>query len=360
MFSRRAKPGARISSNVKPGDAKPGIAKPGDAKRDWQEIAYYLLVIFVFLISSITSYVLEVWAHIEPKLQDQIKNASDIFNINFFQSIAEEVAIASAIALFLAFTIEKFSSRRFAKETERAITKIKENVLEAVYGNHIPRFLFDEVREEIFEARFVRHQYEVTYTLELLADDKHYIKEIVRLAYTVENLSYDDQSYPVGIEIELPKSSKLREKCKLIDMTVDGVSFKDLQPDPADPENTGYISYTNRVDIKGRARSLEEQTSEAKPSKEIVIDFQSFFKPSERRAWRSTFPADGFKFTVKSKNNLHACLTPFMKSKPKVQHNPHVDEYVWSFSGAIYPNLACFEYWWEQSGDQDTMTEKTA
>lgn len=298
----------------------------------WKQRAFYLCVFIVFLVCTFFAYLIEVYYHIEEP--------PTFSTIPLLKLILEEVAIASAIALFLAFTIEKFTAERFADETKDAIERIKENVLEAVYGKHIPSFLFDEM-DDFFKAYFVRHQYRVTYSLERLEHDHQtYIKEIVRIMYTVENLTYGLQSYPLSLSIELPESPGLRPECKFIRMRIDGKDSRNLAPRP-DAESNGYRSYTG----------TEKGASAAAPSnlKEIEIVFQSIVKASERRAWRSNYPADSFKFTVRSQNGLRARLTPFTKKEPKAEPNLHANEYVWTFYGAIFPHVACFEYWWEDT-----------
>ncbi|MEK6279602.1 MAG: hypothetical protein AABN95_04540 [Acidobacteriota bacterium] len=159
--------------------------------------------------------------HIEPKTLDTLnKLAAHFFN---------EVGIAGLIACGLAFTIERFSTKEFAKHAQKLAAEereaIKQDVFHAIFGHFVPKEIIGEMTSQILVETFLRKNFTIVYTLQPFLDivtHSMFVHVDFKMKYDIINLSKHPRPFLLKAGFSKPPLPSLSDQSKFISVSAVG------------------------------------------------------------------------------------------------------------------------------------------
>jgi hypothetical protein len=138
----------------------------------------------------------------------------------FWAHISNEIGIAFLVAFILAVTIERVLKKRDDARFSREKEAIKRDVFEHVLGYRLRPGTFKELDNQILNARFIREDFEVTYTLSPLSKEQEFVLIEGEISYKVVNMTPERQLFEFRTSIEEAPVERLKPFVKFIAVTI--------------------------------------------------------------------------------------------------------------------------------------------
>jgi hypothetical protein len=263
-----------------------------------------------------------------------------------------ELGIAGVIACVLAFTIERFSAKEFAKVAEKERREVAKDVFDAMLGHSIPRSIKDEMSTQILAEPLIRKKLVMTYVLTPLADSEtppRYVFVDFEMSYEIHNLSSCKRPFrlksafpkpPIPSLLNLAKFTKIKATGFCQDESSDEATSVLLKGEEIQTyENTGShvsLKYPNVLWVSPDRPTMVEIHSQ---TVKHLAGASSYFTVE--------YHTTDFKLGVQVSGvqlNVHAGASPVSRDSDWLKMTGECKEEEWLRIKALHPSQGFYEW----------------
>lgn len=137
----------------------------------------------------------------------------------FISSLLKEISFAFLIAFILGISIGIWSKQEHQKLAKQNVERIKRNVFEAVYNRTIPGEFYKELEELIFNQKFVRIDYHMTFRIKK-AGKGDYLSFLVNISHKMLNVTNEEIDNVVRVMVENERGDQGDLKNRVLEISV--------------------------------------------------------------------------------------------------------------------------------------------
>lgn len=262
-----------------------------------------------------------------------------------FFYLAKEVGFALIVAIFLVFTIEKFTREHHQAAADELMEKTHKNLFHAIYKRYIPERVFEEVEKSLMESDVVRSRHELDYTIEARADRPDLVTCTAQTSYELSSVVDAPVTHKIVVRLELPIEEHFHQECSIDELRIGNAVL-----------NAHILA---RYIVRDAEHCTLSYPMEMTPRGVYQISTRSRLvkKTTDMEVWASRIPSDGLKLTVSTPSkSLEVCASANHSQKLEERLNNGVTK-KWDLPFGIFPYQSII-FWWKPRIEEGAATQQ--
>ena len=260
--------------------------------------------------------------------------AYNLIKEGLFFYLCKEVGFALIVAIFLVFTIEKFTREHHQAAADELMQKTHKNLFHAIYKRYIPEKIFEEIEKSVMESDVMRSRYELDYTIEQHHSRGDLVTCTAQSSYILESVVDAPVEYRIVIQLELPIEKEFHQECSIDELMIDGKPISPQELKLGIDRDSDYCTLIHTLKMNARGKY------------KIASKSRLIKKTTDMEVWASRIPSDGLQLTVSTPNKfLDVSATAKHSQKLEVRLNNDVTK-KWDLPYGIFPYQSII-FWWK-------------
>lgn len=284
-----------------------------------------------------------------------------------FSLLMKESGFALLVSVFVWLSFEFASNKKQERRIDDRIERITKNVFAGVFRRDLPEGLIDEASLIVLEAKVIRRDFQVIYTL---SDDTYikangtaapYVSLRAVSSFVLKNASRETHDVPIGVGLPNPIEKGLREKANVISITVSPTTPSGGPERELDLKEAKEKMRAEMTDDRSTNVYCIPEELPLKPGEEVRVkaDYVMAKEVEDTEVLQSLYPSDGLHLTIVDPQHDKRIVRARSLHRVPLEGNPQDGDpslSVYNINHHMLPHQGVLVWWKTKPQKEDVET----